>query len=88
VRNENTERAARAIARVAEKEGLACWDLFRATGGSKSSEAWFSGKWMGRDRIHFNKEGYHEQGILLFNALINRKHQHETTQAYERVYGN
>ena len=84
VRNENTERAARAILRVTEKEGLACWDLFRATGGRKSSEEWFNGKWMGRDRIHFSKEGYNEQGVLLFNALINLKHKNEIEKTYER----
>jgi lysophospholipase L1-like esterase len=84
VRNENTERAARAISHIAEKEGLACWDLFRATGGRKSSEGWFNGKWMGRDRIHFSKEGYHEQGVLLFNALMNLKYKHEIEKTYER----
>jgi lysophospholipase L1-like esterase len=83
VRNENTERAARAISHVAEKKGLACWDLFQATGGRRSSEDWFNGKWMGRDRIHFSKEGYYEQGLLLFNALINLKHKNEIEKAYE-----
>jgi lysophospholipase L1-like esterase len=73
VRNENTERVTQAILRVAEEEGVACWDLFAATGGRRSSEKWFSGKWMGRDRIHFNKEAYREQGLLLFNAMINLK---------------
>jgi lysophospholipase L1-like esterase len=78
VRNENTERVARAILRVAEEEGTACWDLFAATGGRNSSAKWFGGKWMGRDRIHFSKEAYREQGILLFNALINLKKKNET----------
>jgi hypothetical protein len=67
---------------VAEKEGVACWDLFAATGGRKSSEKWFDGKWMGRDRIHFSKDGYEEQGILLFNALINLKNRNETEKEY------
>ena len=83
VRNENTERAARAIVGVTEKEGLACWDLFHATGGRKSSEDWFNGKWMARDRIHFSKEAYHEQGLLQFNALIKLKH-NETEKTHER----
>lgn len=78
VRNENTERVAQAILRVARKEGAACWDLFAATGGRQSSAKWFEGKWMGRDRIHFRKEGYEEQGLLLYNALINLKQQPET----------
>jgi lysophospholipase L1-like esterase len=77
VRNENTERVAHAITQLAEKEGIACWDLFAATGGRGSAQNWFNGKWMGRDRIHFTKEGYEEQGALLFKALINLKHEHE-----------
>jgi lysophospholipase L1-like esterase len=80
VRNENTERVAQAILRVAGEENAACWDLFAATGGRNSSEQWFNGKWMGRDRIHFNKEAYREQGLLLFNALINLKKKNETSQ--------
>ncbi|MDR1357080.1 MAG: GDSL-type esterase/lipase family protein [Tannerellaceae bacterium] len=73
VRNENTERVARTLMQIAADEGIACWDLFSATGGRASSTNWFNGKWMGRDRIHFNKEGYEEQGLLLFKALINLK---------------
>jgi lysophospholipase L1-like esterase len=77
VRNENTERAAKAIAAVAAEEGIAYWDMFAATGGKGSSKNWFNGKWMGRDRIHFNKDGYTEQGTLLFNALMNLKIERE-----------
>jgi lysophospholipase L1-like esterase len=77
VRNENTERAAKAIAAVAEEEGIACWDLFATTGCKGSSKNWFNGKWMGRDRIHFTKDGYTEQGTLLFKALMNLKIERE-----------
>lgn len=77
VRNENTERAVKAILKVAEEEGIACWDIFTATGGKGSSKDWFNGKWMGRDRIHFNKDGYIEQGTLLFKALMNLKIERE-----------
>jgi len=70
VRNENTERAAKAITDYARSEGIACWDLFKATGGKNSSKKWFDKKLMGRDRVHFNKEGYYEQGILLYHALM------------------
>lgn len=72
VRNENTERAAKAIVAYAAKEGIACWDLFAATGGKSSSRKWLDKKLMGRDRVHFNKEGYYEQGILLYTALMRR----------------
>lgn len=70
VRNENTERAAKAIRDVADREGLACWDLFAATGGKNSSAEWRRKGLMGRDRVHFTKEGYQEQGILLYRALM------------------
>jgi lysophospholipase L1-like esterase len=81
VRNENTERAAKAITTVAEAEGLACWDLFAVTGGKGSSKNWFNGKWMARDRIHFTKDGYTEQGTLLFKALMNLKIEREEQDA-------
>lgn len=70
VRNENTHRAAQAIVEVAREEGLACWDLFTVTGGKNSSRKWHSRGWMGRDRVHFTKEGYGEQGTLLYRALM------------------
>ncbi len=70
IRNENTQRAAKAIVNVASKEGIACWDLFAATGGENSSRKWNNARMMGRDRIHFTKEGYQEQGTLLFRALM------------------
>ena len=52
VRNDNTERAARAIRNVAKKEEVACWDLFTTTGGKNSCRKWHSSRLMGRDRIH------------------------------------
>ena len=70
VRNDNTERAARAIRNVAKKEEVACWDLFTTTGGKNSCRKWHSSRLMGRDRIHFTKEGYQEQGTLLFRAFM------------------
>jgi lysophospholipase L1-like esterase len=73
IRNDNSARVAQAINEVAGKEGIACWDLFRATGGKDSSKSWYNGHWMGRDHIHFTKNAYYEQGKLLYKALMNRK---------------
>lgn len=70
IRNENSEKAAEVILNVALEEGIACWDLFRITGGKNSYRRWQEKKLMGRDRIHFSKEGYWEQGELLYRALI------------------
>lgn len=70
VRNTNTCLAAKAIVTAAREEGIACWDLFAATGGKGSCVRWHKEKRMARDRIHFTKEGYHEQGDLLYRALM------------------
>lgn len=70
VRNENTERAAKTIIDVARREGIACWDMFAATGGKSSCTKWHNAGLMGRDRVHFTKEGYREQGTLLYRALM------------------
>lgn len=70
VRNENTARAAKALREVARREGIACWDLFQATGGANSCRKWQTAGLMGRDRVHFSKEGYQEQGVLLYRALM------------------
>ena len=70
VRNSNTQLAAKAIVKAAREEGVACWDLFAATGGKSSCTKWRKEKLMGRDRIHFTKDGYREQGTLLYRALM------------------
>ena len=41
-----------------------------ATGGKSSCTKWRKEKLMGRDRIHFTKDGYREQGTLLYRALM------------------
>ncbi|MDR1980301.1 MAG: GDSL-type esterase/lipase family protein [Tannerellaceae bacterium] len=81
VRNDNSERVAKAITGMAREKGLACWDLFSATGGKNSCIKWLNGKWMGRDRIHFTKEGYSEQGVLLFQALMRLKAERDGERA-------
>ncbi|MCD7849073.1 MAG: hypothetical protein LUH63_04650 [Parabacteroides sp.] len=63
--------------KVAGEEGLACWDLFTATGGKSSCTKWYKERLMGRDRIHFTKEGYREQGTLLYRALMQTKNKRD-----------
>ena len=53
VRNENTERAAKAIVEVARREGLACWDLFASTGGKNSSARWRKDRFNGKRPCSF-----------------------------------
>ena len=63
VRNDNTEKVAEVIREVAKREGLACWDLFTATGGLNSSKAWQRAGLMRNDRIHFVKEGISSRDV-------------------------
>ncbi|MDR0744159.1 MAG: GDSL-type esterase/lipase family protein, partial [Tannerella sp.] len=70
VRNDNISRIADAITSYTRKQGLACWDLFSITGGSNSCKKWLDAGMFGRDRIHFSREGYGEQGVLLYKALV------------------
>ena len=70
-RNTNTEKAAETLVRVAKEEGIACWDLFSATGGKNSCRKWLHDNLLRRDRIHFTQAGYEEQATLLFRALMN-----------------
>lgn len=76
VRNTNTQLAARVIKEVARRESIACWDLFAATGGKNSCSKWQKAHLMGRDRVHFSKEGYREQGTLFYRALMQSYNQY------------
>ena len=69
VRNENVAKAVEVISTYAEKENLACWDLFTISGGDNSCQKWFDAKMYGRDRIHFSRTGYEEQALLLYKAI-------------------
>ena len=70
VRNENVTKVADAITSYAEKNGIACWDLFAISGGNNSCQKWHNAKMFGYDRIHFSITGYEEQGALLYKALM------------------
>ncbi len=76
-RNTQTEVAASTLRKVAKEEGVACWDLFQTTGGKQSCKRWLNQHLLGRDRIHFTREGYHKQGLLLFRALMQAFNQFE-----------
>lgn len=70
IRNENIAKVADVISSYTEKENIACWDLYSITGGNNSCKKWYDAKMFGRDRIHFSRNGYDEQGILLYKAII------------------
>lgn len=70
VRNESMAKAAGVIARYAKSHGIACWDLFTATGGKNSCKQWQKAGYFRKDHIHFTQEGYEEQGKLLYKAIV------------------
>ena len=69
-RNENISKVADVISSYTKKEGIACWDLFSIAGGNNSCKKWFDARLFGRDRIHFSRNGYEEQGMLLYKAIV------------------
>ena len=73
VRNENITLVAYAITEYAQRNGLACFDLYGMTGGVNSCQKWLDAKLLGRDRIHYTVDGYYEQGKLLYKALVRLK---------------
>ena len=70
IRNERIEIVARSLVKISSERKLAWWDFFSATGGKNSSKQWFNGRWMSRDRIHFSKNAYYEQGAMLYRAIV------------------
>ena len=69
VRNENIAKVADVLSSYSEKEGIACLDLYAVGGGANSCKNWYDANMFGRDRIHFTRSAYEEQGILLFKAI-------------------
>lgn len=55
------------------------WDLYRALGGNQSMSKLIKQGFIAKDRVHYSSAGYKEQGILLFEALMER-YQHHLNQ--------
>lgn len=68
--NRNTEEVRRVIYKLAEKHGCAVWDFYSIMGGLNSVSTWYRAGLAARDKIHFNRRGYHLQADLLFNAFM------------------
>ena len=76
VRNTRTEQVAQTIVNYAREKGIACWDLFSATGADGSCKSWYKAGLFGKDRVHFTVEGYKEQGTLFYKAFIKKYNNH------------
>jgi len=68
--NPYLEAVQRALKLFAQQECIACWDMYSITGGLGSCSEWRKAGMMQKDGIHFNRQGYAVQGLLLYNALI------------------
>lgn len=69
-RNPGVEQVHDQLVRIANKKGMACWDLYSAGGGKHSADQWKKNKVMQKDGVHFTKAGYELQGKMLYQALI------------------
>jgi lysophospholipase L1-like esterase len=69
-KNPYLETVQRSLVKSAEMENVACWDMYSITGGFGSCSEWRKAAMMQRDGVHFNKQGYALQGLLLYKALM------------------
>ena len=57
--------------KFARENGIAVWDLYDIVGGkSRACLNWNGANLFQRDKIHFTREGYILQGLLLHEAFI------------------
>jgi len=76
--NANIEKVCSILINYASSANIAVWDLNAVMGGEGSMKKWFTAGLSQKDRIHFSREGYYIQGLLLFNALMNELDQPAT----------
>lgn len=60
-----------AIANYALNNHIAYWNLYDITSGYGSAEQWRKFGLLGKDGVHYTKNGYELQGQLLYQAIIN-----------------
>jgi lysophospholipase L1-like esterase len=58
------------IIRYAVDNGLAFYDMYRATGGAQSAEAWSKNALLGNDGVHLTRDGYEYEGNLFYDAMM------------------
>jgi lysophospholipase L1-like esterase len=68
--NPGIEKVREQIISYAVENGLAFWDMYKATGGKHSAMKWKNKGLLRPDGIHFSKDGYEYQGNLFYNAVI------------------
>ena len=78
--NNLTGEVVKTIKNYALTYGCPYWDMYSITGGKGSSAQWKKKGLLGRDGIHFIKDGYEFQGELLFHALMQAYNQYIKNQ--------
>ncbi len=69
--NKKIKQAADVIKTLGVKFQAAVWDFHAVMGGEGAMRQWNMYGLSARDRVHLSKKGYHLQGDLFFNALLN-----------------
>lgn len=67
----------------AQENGIAVWDLYDVVGGEKfACRNWSAAGMYQRDKIHFTRDGYSLQGLLLHEAFIKAYNDYVATKIY------
>ena len=52
------------------KDNYSVFDLYRALGGSEAMQRFIDENLIAGDRVHYTRDGYIEQGDLLYDAFM------------------
>ena len=81
--NERTPLVVKTEKDFAAENEIAIWDLYDIVGGEKfACKNWTTASMYQRDRIHFTREGYTLQGLLLHEAFIKAYNDYVATKIY------
>lgn len=68
--NPGVQQIREQIIKYAVENGLAFYDMYRATGGEYSASSWTENLLLSRDGVHLTRDGYEYQGNLFYHALM------------------
>ena len=68
--NPGIETIREQIIQYAVENGLAFWDMYKATGGKNSATQWKNKGLLRPDGVHFSRDGYEYQGNLFYQAIV------------------
>jgi LysM repeat protein len=69
--NTLVEEYTQKIIENATLENYAVWNMFEALGGLQNVNKNYAKGLMARDKVHYSKAGYEQQGMLFYEALLN-----------------